>query len=139
MPRVPLSFALRTILRQNWQVFTQSRAKYVLFGGLGLGIWYGAYHCLTDSIDRSCSLVRQTLFNIKCRSDLSTVLGTSVVVVSPVRGKINQWKGHADVEFDIAGHRDRATVHVIARRVGADWRTTRLAVRSSDGAVRTII
>lgn len=63
--------------------------------------WAAAYMFITDKIDRSSSIVNQSLFNINRFEENQITLNLPVNISSSIRGKMNQFYGHADIEFDV--------------------------------------
>lgn len=66
-----------------------------------LGSWIAAYCYIADEIDKSSSIVNQSLFNINISDIQMNELSLPVKIASGVRGKMNQFKGHADINFDV--------------------------------------
>lgn len=67
-----------------------------------IGSWMAAYYFIVGEIDKSSSLVKQTIFNINANQEnhVKTV-EYPVKITSSIRGKMNQFKGLADIEFDV--------------------------------------
>ena len=66
------------------------------------GSWAAAYLFIADKIDRSSSIVNQSLFNININEENRNFVNQPVKLSSSIRGKMNQFYGHADIEFDVA-------------------------------------
>ncbi len=78
-----------------------SRAKTFAVVGGAIGSWAAAYWYFANSLDKSSSLVIQTLFNINNNSDQVKEIRSPVMLQSSIRGRMNQFKGFADVNFDV--------------------------------------
>lgn len=73
-------------------------SKFAMVGGVSLlGCIYG-YKYVTDETMKSSSLVQQSLFNL---SNQEWSGRAPVKIVSSIRGHMNQYKGNADINFDV--------------------------------------
>lgn len=63
--------------------------------------WFAGYMYITDEIDKSSSIVKQSLFNINASEIHDANLKLPVSISSGIRGKMNQFKGIANIEFDV--------------------------------------
>lgn len=63
--------------------------------------WAAAYFFAANAMNNSSSIVRQTLFNINVCTDNGNGIVVPVTLSSRIRGKMNQFKGHADIDFDV--------------------------------------
>lgn len=74
-------------------------------GALGvtaaIGSWLAAYYFITNEIDKSSSIVNQSIFNINYCEAKHSELILPVTVASSIRGKMNQFKGFAEINFDV--------------------------------------
>lgn len=66
-----------------------------------VGSWVAAYSFIADEIDKSSSIVNQSLINININDIAAQNISLPVKISSGVRGKMNQFKGHAEIEFDV--------------------------------------
>lgn len=66
-----------------------------------VGSWLVAYWFIADEIDKSSSIVNQSIFNININENAENELKLPVKVASGVRGKMNQFKGIAEINFDV--------------------------------------
>ena len=66
-----------------------------------VGSWLVAYYFIANEIDKSSSLVNQSLFNININENYPKILSCPVQIASGVRGKMNQFKGLAEINFDV--------------------------------------
>lgn len=66
-----------------------------------VGSWLAAYYLIVNEIDKSSSLVNQSLFNININDNYSKSLSFPVQIASSVRGEMNQFKGLAEINFDV--------------------------------------
>lgn len=116
-----------------------------------VGSWIIAYWFIAEEIDKSSSIVNQSIFNININQNVEEELKLPVKVASGVRGKMNQFKGLAEINFDVVDKigsillnhllfnliyiilLDNFVVEVDAKRRGLNWKTTRLILRSSKG------
>ena len=80
-------------------------------GALGIataiGSWAVAYRFIADEIDKSSSIVNQSLFNINMSESNQSSLNLPVQIASGVRGEMNQFRGHADINFDVIDKSNR--------------------------------
>lgn len=78
-------------------------SKNVLYGSAGaaVGTWLLAYYFVSNEIDKSSSIVRQTLFNINATNEFKNDIALPVKTSSNIRGKMNQFKGLANIDFDV--------------------------------------
>jgi hypothetical protein len=86
-----------------WQLVSGKRLG--LFSGASIAIvsWGLGYLFLVDEIDRSSSLVQQTLFTLE-NNDLSSVaFGSPLKISSGITGRMNQYKGAANISFRCRG------------------------------------
>jgi hypothetical protein len=65
--------------------------------------WYVTYKYITDRIERSSLLVRQTIFNLSNNDSVADRLGDNLRIDSPLTGFQSQRKGDADIEFKVIG------------------------------------
>lgn len=65
------------------------------------GSWLLAYCFIASEIDKSSSIVNQTIFNINVNESAEKEVKLPVKVASGVRGKMNQFKGFAEINFDV--------------------------------------
>jgi hypothetical protein len=79
-----------------------SRIKTFAVVGGAVGSWVAAYWYFADSLDKSSSLVTQTMFNINNNTDEFEQIRSPVKLNSSIRGKMNQFKGFADINFHIS-------------------------------------
>ena len=79
-------------------MFSKKGAVGVVFA---TGSWLAAYWFITEEIDKSSSIVNQTIFNLNINEIASKDLILPVKVASGVRGKMNQFKGFANINFDV--------------------------------------
>ena len=117
-----------------------------------VGSWLVAYYFIAEEIDKSSSIVNQSIFNININENVEKELKLPVKVASGVRGKMNQFKGFAEINFDVVDKTgsnllskyllfylnciiflDNCVVEVDAKRRGLNWKTTRLILRSPQG------
>lgn len=66
-----------------------------------VGSWLAAYWFIADEIDKSSSIVNQSIFNINIDENAGKDLKLPVKVASGVRGRMNQFKGFAEINFDV--------------------------------------
>lgn len=66
-----------------------------------VGSWLAAYYFISNEIDKSSSIVTQSLFNINVSEKEHPELILPVTIASTIRGKMNQFKGHAKISFDV--------------------------------------
>lgn len=79
-----------------------SRIKTFAVVGGAVGSWAAAYWYFANSLDKSSSLVTQTLFNINNNAEKFEQIRSPIKLSSSIRGKMNQFKGHADINFDVS-------------------------------------
>lgn len=75
--------------------------KAALGATAAVGSWIAAYCFIADEIDKSSSIVNQSLFNINISNITTQNLSLPVKISSGIRGKMNQFKGHAEINFDV--------------------------------------
>lgn len=124
------------------------RAKTVVYAGAAIASWAGAYYYFAQNLDKSSSIVTQTLFNLGNQQESAKLFNLPVKVDSSIRGKMNQFKGFADINFDVSdksgsNHRiiiriifsilDAFLINVKAHRQGLNWKTDSLTVTSASG------
>ena len=79
----------------------RNRAKHaVIFTGMSF-VWYACYRHYANEIDKSSSLVRQSMFAMKSDANFAEVFGTAVEIKSSINGEMNQRKGYASISFTI--------------------------------------
>lgn len=71
-----------------------------------VGSWLVAYLFVKDEINKSSSIVNQTIFNININETAEKELKLPVKIASSVRGKMNQFKGFANINFDVVDKND---------------------------------
>lgn len=71
-----------------------------------VGSWIAAYYLIVNEIDKSSSLVNQSLFNINVNDNYAKSLSFPVQIASSVRGEMNQFKGLAEINFDVIDKMD---------------------------------
>ena len=71
-----------------------------------VGSWIAAYYLIVNEIDKSSSLVNQSLFNINFNDNYAKSLSFPVQIASSVRGEMNQFKGLAEINFDVMDKMD---------------------------------
>jgi hypothetical protein len=71
-----------------------------------VGSWLAAYLFVKDEINKSSSIVNQTIFNININETAEKELKLPVKIASGVRGKMNQFKGYANINFDVVDKND---------------------------------
>lgn len=79
-----------------------SRGKTLAITGAAIASWAGAYYYFAQDLDKSSSIVTQTLFNLGNQNQSAKLFDLPVKVDSSIRGKMNQFKGFADINFDVA-------------------------------------
>jgi hypothetical protein len=99
---------------------------FFLSGGVALVGCVVGYNYVTDEVMKSSSLVQQTIFSLNFAAAQGTGPGP-VKISSSVRGNMNQFKGHANITFDVtARNGDQFTATVKAHRVFLNWVTDEL-------------
>lgn len=79
----------------------KNRVKHgMIFTGMS-AFWYACYRYYANEIDKSSSLVRQSLFAMKSDSNFKELFGSDVEISSPINGEMNQRKGFANISFTI--------------------------------------
>lgn len=68
-----------------------------------VGSWGLAYALLTDQINKSSSLVQQTVFSLENNEVSSRLFGQPIEVCSRIKGEMNQYKGNANISFRCRG------------------------------------
>lgn len=76
-------------------------AKGVVGVSAAVGSWIAAYYLIISEIDKSSSLVNQSLFNINFNEKYDEIMKSPVQIASGIRGKMNQFKGLAEINFDV--------------------------------------
>ena len=66
-----------------------------------IATWVASYYFIVNEIDKSSSLVNQSLFNINISEKYEKTLNCPVEITSVIRGKMNQFKGLAEINFDV--------------------------------------
>lgn len=66
-----------------------------------VGSWLAAYWFIADEIDKSSSIVNQSIFNININENAEKNMKLPVKIASGVRGRMNQFKGFAEINFDV--------------------------------------
>lgn len=66
-----------------------------------VGSWIVAYWFIAEEIDKSSSIINQSIFNININENVENELKIPVKMASGVRGKMNQFKGFAEINFDV--------------------------------------
>jgi hypothetical protein len=82
--------------------------KGVVGVSAAVGSWMLAYYFISNEIDKSSSIVNQSLFNINISENQHPELILPVIIASGIRGKMNQFKGHAGISFDVVD-KDKST------------------------------
>lgn len=82
-----------------------SRRQIALYSGASIAIasWGFGYLFLIDEIDRSSSLVQQTLYTLENNDTSSSTFGPPIKVTSGIAGNMNQYKGVANISFRCSG------------------------------------
>lgn len=82
-----------------------SRKRLGLFSGASIAIasWGFGYLFLVDEIDRSSSLVQQTIYTLENNDISSNAFGSPLNVSQGISGKMNQYKGTANISFRCRG------------------------------------
>jgi hypothetical protein len=98
--------------------------------------WYFAYEYLVNRIDTDCSLIRQTMFNLKKSPKVTEALQDNSIKVKygTIQGEMHMIRGVADVTFiaENSSETKSVLVHVKAKRGGGSWSTTRLEITPLD-------
>lgn len=105
-------------------------------GAFGLGSICLMAKYLCDSLDRSSSIARQTLLNLRGDRECQLLLGSGPLVIEGgLDGDLNQIAGHANVQFTVfnPSSGQRGQVHVQAKRHYLNWQTQLLEVVGSEG------
>lgn len=76
-------------------------AKGVVGVSAAVGSWIAAYYFIINEIDKSSSLVNQSLFNINFNQKYDEIMKSPVQIASGIRGEMNQFKGLAEINFDV--------------------------------------
>jgi hypothetical protein len=66
-----------------------------------VGSWLAAYWIIAEEIDKSSSIVNQSIFNININENAREDVILPIKIASGVRGKMNQFKGFAEINFDV--------------------------------------
>lgn len=93
---------MRRLFRWAHQASTNRNFKIALVPIIGVS-WYLSYKYLTDSIDRSSLLVRQSLFSLRQNQEMQKLFGGNLDVVGPIDGYQSQAKAKAEISFTVVG------------------------------------
>lgn len=85
--------------------------KIAVVGG-AVGSWIAAYWYFANDLEKSSSLVTQTLFNINNNANNFKEINSPVTLTSSIRGKMNQYKGYAAINFDVRDKVQSNNVHL---------------------------
>lgn len=97
---------------------------------VGAVIWY-SYDRICSDIDRSCSLVKQTVLNLNMLPDAREITGNHCTVNSKIFGTMLQRKGTADISFELKCQNGLFNVIVTAHRQGMNWKTDTLELHQN--------
>lgn len=109
-----------------------NNTKTLLLGGTALLSWYTSYIYLTSKIDEDCSLIRQTMFNLKRDHKTNQILGENYSIESgSIKGDMGMIRGYADITFRLKGD-SNAIIHVIGKRKrgSGSWSTELLEIET---------
>lgn len=126
--------AFRIPLATKLSALRKSRGLSVGFGvgaaTAAIGTWGFFYYYLTDMIERSSPLVRQTIFNLQQAEESSYPWGKDIRALGKPTGHQSQREGRADIEFKVGSDATgfEGTARVVAMKCGWDWKTELLQV-----------
>ena len=89
-----------------------SRAKTITMVGGAVGSWIAAYCYFANELDKSSSLVTQTMFNINNNIENFKEISPPVKLNSSIRGKMNQFKGFAAINFDVCDENNSKSFNI---------------------------
>ena len=76
------------------------KLSFPVFAGTS---WYVAYKYFINKVEKSSSIVQQTLFNLNS----SKISSSPFKIISNVSGQMNQFKGFANIGFEVQNALDR--------------------------------
>jgi hypothetical protein len=93
-------------------------------------MWYLGYSYITNIVDSSSHLIKQSIFNVERSTKGQLFAGDELTQSSRVSGNMLQRKGVAEIEFSVRNSREEQFhIFVKAHRNFLDWKTDSLIIQ----------